>query len=207
MDTGKSPGRTQAGRLTPESITAEALLLLNESGLEGVSLRRLALRLGIKAPSLYWHFADKSALQAAIIEKIFHEALDSIPPHREWQAWMRAFGEAMWRTQRDTRDFNRLVATTPLRDEQLGRTMGRLRAAVAGLDMEEAEAMRIQSGIQALVLGWSTFAHAPYADRLGQLLDFDQNVRENLELLLAGEAQKLGIARAADGFDSPAHHP
>lgn len=194
--------RSVAERLTPATITAAALALLNESGLEGVSLRRLAERLGIKAPSLYWHFADKSALQAAIVEKIFHEALDSIPPHREWQAWMRAFGEVMWRTQRATRDFNRLVATTQISDEQMARTLGRIRAAVGGLDMDEAEAMRIQSSIQAMVLGWSTFAHAPYAAKLAQLLDFDQLVRENLDLLLAGEVQKL-----SRGFDSPPDPP
>ena len=58
--------------------------------------------------------------------------------------------------------------------------------------MEEAEALRIQSGVQALVLGWSTFSQAPYAGKLGETLDFDLLMRENLELLLAGEAVKLG---------------
>ena len=181
----------QDSPLTPERITEEAIALLNEAGLDGVSLRKLAERLGIKAPSLYWHFADKSALQAAVIERIFNTGLDSVPPHTDWKLWMRAFGEAMWTTQRATRDFNRLVATTQISAAQLERTMARIARALNRVDMELAEAMRIQSSVQALVLGWSTFAHAPYAGKLAETLDFDQLVRDNLELLIAGEALKL----------------
>jgi len=183
--------------LTPADIVDAALALLNEEGLDGVSLRRIAQRLGIKAPSLYWHFRDKSALLAAIIEKIFDEGLDSVPPHQEWQGWMRAFGEAMWITQQRTRDFTRLVATTDIGAPQLERTMARIRLALAHLDLEEAEAMRIQSSVQALVLGWSTFANAPYAGRLGATLDFNSLVRENLDLLIAGEAVKLAALKGS----------
>jgi TetR/AcrR family tetracycline transcriptional repressor len=177
--------------LTPAVITDEALALLNQEGLEGVNLRRLADRLGIKAPSLYWHFADKSALLAAMAERIFNDGLDSVPPHRDWQQWMRAFGHSMWKAQAGTRDFCRLVATTNISPQQLDRTIDRIRDAVACINLEESEAMRIQSCVQALVMGWSVFAHAPYAGKLAESLDFDSLVSENLELLLAGEAVKL----------------
>lgn len=39
-----------------------ALKLLNETGLEGLSLRAIAKELDVKAPALYWHFKDKQAL-------------------------------------------------------------------------------------------------------------------------------------------------
>ncbi|MBY6270109.1 TetR family transcriptional regulator, partial [Parageobacillus thermoglucosidasius] len=48
--------------LRKEQIIEEALQLLNESGLEGVTLRKLAKRLGVQAPALYWHFNNKAAL-------------------------------------------------------------------------------------------------------------------------------------------------
>ncbi|MBK6672400.1 MAG: TetR family transcriptional regulator [Proteobacteria bacterium] len=86
-------------KLTREIIVGEAITLLNEEGLEGVSLRKLAERVGVKAPSLYWHFKDKSALMSAVMERIFGECLDSVPDHTDWQQWMRAFGKALWRTQ------------------------------------------------------------------------------------------------------------
>lgn len=182
------------GRLGPEVIVSEAILLLNEEGIEGVSLRRLAARLGIKAPSLYWHFADKSALLAAVIERLFIIGLESVPPHRRWQDWMRAFGAAMWRQQAATRDFSRVVTTTHISDAQLERTMGQLRTVVSRLDLEVEEAMRIQASVQALVLGWAAFAHAPYAGKLGEVLAFESMAMENLELLIAGETLKLAGA-------------
>ncbi len=39
-----------------------ALDLLNETGLDGLTLRAIAQRLDVKAPALYWHFKDKQAL-------------------------------------------------------------------------------------------------------------------------------------------------
>jgi TetR/AcrR family tetracycline transcriptional repressor len=181
----------QEGRLTPESIVDEAIRLLQEEGVESVSLRKLAARLGIAAPSLYWHFADKSALLAAIVERIFLAGLDSVPPHPDWKDWMRAFGAAMWKTHRSTRDFARLVATTDIEADHMDRVIGRILAALAHIDLEKGEAMRIQSTIQALVLGWSTFANSPYAGKLSETLDFEKLVPETLELLIAGESVKL----------------
>lgn len=178
-------------RHNQETIVEEALQLLNEAGLEGVSLRRLADRLGIKAPSLYHHFADKSALMSAILERIFVQGLSLVPTCTHWRDWMRAFGQAMWNVQRGTRDFACLISTTSIGKEQMERTLGLIRCEVARLDMEEEEAMRIQSSVQALVLGWSVFSHAPYGEHLGNVLKYDDLVMENLELLLAGEALKL----------------
>jgi TetR/AcrR family transcriptional regulator, tetracycline repressor protein len=189
----------QDSRLTPDSIVEEALHLLNEEGLEGVSLRKLAGRLGISAPSLYWHFPDKSALLAALIERIFDAGLHSVPAHRDWQSWMRDFGAAMWKMQRATRDFSGLVATTPISGDMVERALGKMRAALAHVDLEQAEAMRIQSSIQALVLGWSALAHAPYAGKLAETLDFDVMVRDTLELLIAGESLKLTSSGASAG--------
>jgi AcrR family transcriptional regulator len=54
-------------------ILAAARELLEQEGAEGMSMRRLADRLGIRAPSLYKHVPDKQALEAAIISDAFAE--------------------------------------------------------------------------------------------------------------------------------------
>jgi AcrR family transcriptional regulator len=43
-------------------VAETALKLLNEVGLEGLTLRAIAKELDVKAPALYWHFKDKQAL-------------------------------------------------------------------------------------------------------------------------------------------------
>ncbi|KOV67230.1 TetR family transcriptional regulator [Streptomyces sp. MMG1121] len=43
-------------------VADTALRLLNETGLDGLTLRGIARELEVKAPALYWHFKDKQAL-------------------------------------------------------------------------------------------------------------------------------------------------
>jgi TetR/AcrR family tetracycline transcriptional repressor len=75
--------------LTPERIVSEAVALLDEGGLDGVTFRRLAQRLGVQAPTLYWHVRNKAALVTAIAEAIL-APVDLTPPAPEerWQDWL-----------------------------------------------------------------------------------------------------------------------
>jgi AcrR family transcriptional regulator len=54
-------------RRVAESVAA-ARRVLEDEGPEALSMRRLAQELGIRAPSLYKHFANKAALELALIE-------------------------------------------------------------------------------------------------------------------------------------------
>lgn len=57
-------------------IVEEARDLLEAEGPEGLTMRRLAERLGIRAPSLYKHLESKEALEAAVISLGFEEAAE-----------------------------------------------------------------------------------------------------------------------------------
>ncbi len=58
-------------------IVGVALELLEEEGPAGLSMRRLAERVGIRAPSIYKHLPDKDALEAAIISVGFELQADN----------------------------------------------------------------------------------------------------------------------------------
>jgi AcrR family transcriptional regulator len=67
-------------------IVDAARQLLEQEGAEALTMRRLAERLGIRAPSLYKHLSDKAAVEAAIIASGFEDiaaalqaALDAAP--------------------------------------------------------------------------------------------------------------------------------
>ncbi|MFJ8430209.1 TetR/AcrR family transcriptional regulator C-terminal domain-containing protein [Kitasatospora sp. NPDC094019] len=49
-------------KLDRAQVVDAALRLLDETGLDGLTLRRIATELDVKAPALYWHFANKQAL-------------------------------------------------------------------------------------------------------------------------------------------------
>jgi AcrR family transcriptional regulator len=61
--------------LTPRAreIVEAAQALLEEEGPDALTMRRLAERLGIKAPSIYKHVPDKRALEVAMIAAGFEE--------------------------------------------------------------------------------------------------------------------------------------
>ena len=52
------------------TVVGAALSLLDEAGLEGLSMRRLAERLGVKAASLYWHVRNKDELLGLVADEI-----------------------------------------------------------------------------------------------------------------------------------------
>jgi AcrR family transcriptional regulator len=64
-------GRPDRGAVRPARVAqtvAAARRLLEDEGPAALTMRRLADALGIRAPSLYKHFANKAALESALIE-------------------------------------------------------------------------------------------------------------------------------------------
>jgi len=100
--------------------------------------------------------------------------------------WMRSFGQILWQTQYDVRDFGHLIATAEIDEAQFARTAALIRSRLEGLDLPADEAVQLQSAVQALMTGWSTFAHVPYARLLAELFDLDSIALKSLDALIAG---------------------
>jgi AcrR family transcriptional regulator len=90
----------ERSRRKPE-ILAAARTLLEGGGPEAVTMRAIAEKLGIQAPSLYKHFPDKSALEAALVALGFVEQAEAFdvagrsrnplaPLARAYRAWALA---------------------------------------------------------------------------------------------------------------------
>jgi AcrR family transcriptional regulator len=59
------------GKLSREAIVSAAIAVIDEAGLEGLTMRRLGAALGVDAMAVYGYFENKSALLDAIVD---HEA-------------------------------------------------------------------------------------------------------------------------------------
>lgn len=60
------------------SIVAAAGRVLEAEGADALTMRRLGDELGITAPSIYKHFPDKAAVEAALVEEAFLELGESL---------------------------------------------------------------------------------------------------------------------------------
>lgn len=69
-------------KIQREKVIATALNLLDEVGIEGLTMRRLAQEMDIKAASLYWHFANKQALMNGIADALFEGVAHKHPAGR-----------------------------------------------------------------------------------------------------------------------------
>lgn len=79
-------GREAAPRLGRDEIVRAALDLLESEGLDGFSMRKLAVALDIKSPSLYWHVKNKEELFDLVIDTVFGRC----PlPDDEGEPWQR----------------------------------------------------------------------------------------------------------------------
>ncbi|MFD5537404.1 TetR/AcrR family transcriptional regulator C-terminal domain-containing protein [Streptomyces sp. NPDC127079] len=68
-------------------VADTALRLLNEVGLDGLTLRAIAKELDVKAPALYWHFKDKQALLDEMATQMFRRMVagTGLDPADTWQ--------------------------------------------------------------------------------------------------------------------------
>lgn len=68
-------------------VADTALKLLNEAGLDGLTLRAIAKELDVKAPALYWHFKDKQALLDEMATEMYRRMVAGTPLDAEdtWQ--------------------------------------------------------------------------------------------------------------------------
>jgi AcrR family transcriptional regulator len=75
--------------LSRDQIVQAAIELAREGGIDAVSIRRIAARLGVGATSLYWHVRSKNDLY----ELMFDAALSDMPlpePTGDWRQDLRA---------------------------------------------------------------------------------------------------------------------
>jgi AcrR family transcriptional regulator len=75
---------TKEKPLTRERLVHAALELIQEEGLEGLSMRGLADKLDVKAASLYWHVRDRRELVELLAESIL-ETVPSPPRRSGWR--------------------------------------------------------------------------------------------------------------------------
>ena len=96
--------------LTQTSIVDAAVELIEDGGLEQLSMRRLAMHLGVQAPSLYNHFGTKDDVLDAVAIR-FYDSLDlSAFEELDWRRALETFHRSYWSSLTDRRDFLPIIA-------------------------------------------------------------------------------------------------
>ena len=136
-------------------IVDEAMALLNEVGIDKLTTRKLAERLGVQQPALYWHFKNKSAL----LDTINSEMLARYHTHRlpspgeDWMDFTYATARSMRKTLLTVRDGARIAAGTRPSTTDFADAEKQLKLYVdAGFTAEEA--LHISISVARYVVGY-----------------------------------------------------
>lgn len=207
-----------------DQIIEAAFRLLDEVGLEGASLRRLACELGIRAPSLYWHFKSKQALIDAMADALIEDVARDIPAGQSWRATLLQIAHEFRRGFKRHRDGARVYAGTYLATENVLRvgeaSIKALVEAGAPVDFAATTAMDFVYYVMGFVIEEQalpdyrhledvgrTFlalseARFPYCWQVRHLLtepDFDRRFEQGLGLMLDGIERRLAQHGAQPG--------
>jgi TetR/AcrR family tetracycline transcriptional repressor len=163
---------TERAPVTRATIVEAALALLAEGGLESVSFRRIAARLGVSGPTLYWHVENKRQLMDLMAEELLRRtgrATSRPEPGQSWWEWLRSDAQRMFDALVATRDAPRVLAgnrPSPESFEEIERVLGVL--VEAGLTPGEAQQTLFTIG--AYVIGSATEWQAEADRQAGQPL-------------------------------------
>ncbi|WP_214321226.1 TetR/AcrR family transcriptional regulator C-terminal domain-containing protein [Nonomuraea sediminis] len=149
MRASKRPG------LTRHLLIDTALRLLDEVGLEGLTVRRLAAELGVQSPALYWHIRTKQELLDGMADRIVQDAGMGPPRQGEpWQDWLARRARAYRASLLGHRDGARIVASATHLEPATIRLFDEELAAMTGHGFTPVLALRTITAVTQYVNGF-----------------------------------------------------
>jgi TetR/AcrR family transcriptional regulator, tetracycline repressor protein len=202
--------------LDRSKLVAAGLELLNKTGLDGLTLRRLAAEMGVQAPAIYWHFRSKQELLDHMATAVLGQfaADEKLTPGLRWDRRMIETSRAMRRVLLRYRDGAKMVSGTRLMDTALYTPMEASLRALADAGFTQSQSVIALSTLAFYVFGFVIEEQAvfpepgvrdefydlkardrrmegqalPLAKRAGRHLfsNFDRRFEAGLKLILAG---------------------
>jgi len=81
--------------LSRERVADAALQLIDEHGLDSLTMRKLGAALDVEAMSLYNHVDSKDDLLIAVVDLLYRKVLEAFgAPDGDWREWARAMSRA-----------------------------------------------------------------------------------------------------------------
>ncbi|MFE0987812.1 TetR/AcrR family transcriptional regulator [Streptomyces rochei] len=214
-------GTERRAPLDRRRVADTALDLLNEVGLDGLTLRAIARELDVKAPALYWHFKDKQALLDEMATEMYRRMVadTSLDPADTWRERLlktnRGLRAALLRYRDGAKVFSGSRCTGAVHAEQMESDLRLF--TTAGLTLPQA--VRATTTAYVFTLGFVTeeqgvhplpgerregydlderarlMADYPLTAQAGAEIftDYDRHFEEGLALVIGGIGAAYGL--------------
>jgi AcrR family transcriptional regulator len=89
------PDDSERPRLTKAAVVERALTLVDKTGLDALTMRKLATELGVTPMALYWHFRGKDELLQGLGERLWSEIDLTVDRADPWTEQIRRLLESL----------------------------------------------------------------------------------------------------------------
>lgn len=177
--------------LDRDKIIAAAFVQLQQNGLDGLSMRRLATELNAQAPAIYRYVTDKAELLALMAHSIFSQANAAVEPMPDQTAWLIGYGHALRSVMASYRDGARLCAVAgPAITGSSDEVAAVITSPLAAFGLDRQHALLCLGAVISLALGWATFqSNEPMWSHLAEMFDLDASYDVALRALVKGLAR------------------
>jgi TetR/AcrR family transcriptional regulator, tetracycline repressor protein len=138
-------------------ILRQAFAVLNDVGLEGLTLRRLATRLQVQAPALYWHFRSKQDLLDEMATHVLRQVMQRSASQdgiEDWREWMMARSLCLRETLLEYRDGAKMFSGTYMTDVDLFAPMEASLRRLTAVGFTLRQAVVAFSALYSLTIGF-----------------------------------------------------
>lgn len=160
MTAKRAPQPTMRATLNRDYIAAVSLSVIDEAGLDGFSMRKLAAALGADPMAAYRHVTDQQDLFDAVAVRLFVEMdLDSLAWQVDWRVLMRGYADRLRATLQRHPHAVPVFATRPVRDRAAIEIGDRMISQLRKAGFTPASALQLTRCLREYtighVMGWA----------------------------------------------------
>ncbi|MGO4613686.1 TetR/AcrR family transcriptional regulator C-terminal domain-containing protein [Nocardia sp. 2YAB30] len=202
----RRPRPTTRTTLNRDYIATVALSVIDETGLEGFTMRKLGAALGADPMAAYRHYTDQQDLFDGIAAAMFVELdMETLPWHEHWRDLMGAYAHRLRSTLRRHPNAVPVFATRPVRSKQAIETGNRMVEHLQEAGFAPVVAVQFARCLREYVIG-HILGHAVGAVAAQRSKKPESGAPEYNSLAAAADAAagvdhfEIGLDAMLDGF-------
>jgi TetR/AcrR family tetracycline transcriptional repressor len=148
-------------KISRESVVQTALALLDDVGLDGLTLRALAERLHVQASALYWHVRNRQDLVDQMAAAMIRDGLGGLATTGAWMDQLADIARGYRQTLLSHRDGARVLAEARTADPAMSRLTELSLRNLTAAGFSPQDAMRALVSVLSYVAGFVADEQSP----------------------------------------------
>lgn len=184
--------------LDRQTVVRTGLKVLDEVGLDALTLRKIASDLHVQPPALYWHFKNKQDLIDEMATTLLTDHMQPVPEGGTWDEFAFDYGVGMRQMLLRYRDGAKMFAGTYLTDTSVYRHQEAALRLMTDAGFSLADGGNVYYTINCFTVGFVIEEQAvyPYPGKRDERYDVDRRTER-----MAGEDAPLAAAAGSSLFD------